>query len=147
MLTRNPPPPKKEKWNKEKEKKIYMLGIRKGREFRKEKRRKSNKRQKSQMRCDPGRAVIALWFRTGRCPTIYHSLSHAWAREWVSERSEWMRAAQRASEASSAEQANEWAMRANDWTDERVAPYLHHDSWSFWTIVDWNRLEQETNRT
>ena len=35
-----------------------------------------------------------------------------------------MSAAERASEASIAEQANEWAVRANERTDERVAQYF-----------------------
>ena len=45
-----------------------------------------------------------------------------WAPEWVSERaSERMSAAERASKAGSAEQVNEWAVRANERTEERMA--------------------------
>ena len=46
-----------------------------------------------------------------------------------------MSAAEGASEASSPEQANEWAVRANERTDERVAQYLRLDSCLFQTIV------------
>ena len=46
----------------------------------------------------------------------------------------WSSAAERASKASSAEQANKWAVRANEQADERVAQYLQLDSWLFWTI-------------
>ena len=45
--------------------------------------------------------------------------------------SEQVSAAERASEASNAEQANEWCER----TDERVAQYLHLDSCLFQTTV------------
>ena len=45
-----------------------------------------------------------------------------------------MSAAEGASEASSPEQANEWAVRANDRTDERVAQYFSLYFWLFWTI-------------
>ena len=41
-----------------------------------------------------------------------------------------MSAAERASEASSEEQANEYAARANKQTDERVLEYLRRDSWT-----------------
>ena len=40
-----------------------------------------------------------------------------------------------ASEASSPEQASEWAVRANEQTDERVAQYLRLDSCLFKTTV------------
>ena len=46
-----------------------------------------------------------------------------------------MSAAEGASEASSLEQANEWAVRANERTDERVAQYYSLYSWLFSTIV------------
>ena len=41
------------------------------------------------------------------------------------------------SEASSAEQANKWAVRANEQTDERVAQYLRFGSFLFQTTVPW----------
>ena len=47
--------------------------------------------------------------------------------EWVT--SEW--AAERASEVSTAEQANEWAVQANEWTSGPV----HLEFWLFWTKV------------
>ena len=37
--------------------------------------------------------------------------------------------AERAREASSAEHANEWAVRANEQADERMAQYLRPDFW------------------
>ena len=39
-----------------------------------------------------------------------------------------------ASKASNAEKANKW-VRAKKGMEERVAPYLHLDSWLFWTVV------------
>ena len=39
-----------------------------------------------------------------------------------------MSAAEWVSEANSAEQVGEWAMRLNGWTDDRVAQYLHKNS-------------------
>ena len=54
----------------------------------------------------------------------------------VSERaSERVSAAERASEASSAEQVNDWAVQANERTDERVAQYYNLYSWLFWPTV------------
>ena len=54
----------------------------------------------------------------------------------VSERaSNRVSAAEGASKASSPEQANEWAVRANKRTDERVAQYLRPDFWLLSTIV------------
>ena len=47
-----------------------------------------------------------------------------------------MSAAERASEASRAEQAKDLAMRANERTDEQVAQYLCLGSWLFWTTLD-----------
>ena len=46
-----------------------------------------------------------------------------------------MSAAEGASEASSPEQANELAVRANERTDERVAQYFSLYSWLFWPTV------------
>ena len=40
-----------------------------------------------------------------------------------------MSTAECASEAISAQQANELVVRANEWTDERVAQYMRTDSW------------------
>ena len=55
-----------------------------------------------------------------------------WALEWVSER---MNAVERLIDASSAEQAFEWAVRANEQTEERMALYstrqFHSDSAHF----------------
>ena len=51
--------------------------------------------------------------------------------EGVSVVSERVSTAERASEASSAEQANEWAVQANKRTDKRVAQYLRPDLWLF----------------
>ena len=45
------------------------------------------------------------------------------ASEWARER---MSAAERASEASIAEQANEWAVKANKQTEEQMAQYSMH---------------------
>ena len=57
------------------------------------------------------------------------------AREWESEQAnKRLRAAERASEASRAEPANGWALRANKWTDERVAQFLRLNYWLSWTI-------------
>ena len=53
------------------------------------------------------------------------------AREWAKRAS----AAEGASEASSPEQVNKWAVQANERTDERVAQYFSLYSWLFSTIV------------
>ena len=93
--------------------------------------------------CPPGvvvynvarRKETALWDKTRSFWDIKNSLSH----ERGSERSEWaserVSAAEGASEASSPEQANEWAVRANEQTDERVAQYLLLFSCLFHTTV------------
>ena len=65
-----------------------------------------------------------------------------WARERVHEpASERMSAAERASEASSAEQANEWAVRANERADERMAQYstrrFHNHSIKDASLASW----------
>ena len=53
--------------------------------------------------------------------------SQTWALGWVSEwASKGMSAAERASEASSAEQANKWAVRVNERTEEWMVPYSTH---------------------
>ena len=56
---------------------------------------------------------------------------HCPTSEGVSEVS----AAERMSEASRMEQANESAVQANERMDEQVAQYVHLDSWLFWPIV------------
>ena len=58
--------------------------------------------------------------------------------EGVSEVSKRVSAAKGASEASSPEQANEWAVRANERTDKRVAQYYSLYSWLLSTIVKWH---------
>ena len=47
-----------------------------------------------------------------------------------------MSAADCASKASSAEQANEWAVQANEQTDEQMGQYLRLDLWFFWIIEE-----------
>ena len=44
-------------------------------------------------------------------------------------------AAERTSKVRSAEQANQWAVRANEQMDKQVAQYLHLDFLLFWPIV------------
>ena len=51
--------------------------------------------------------------------------------------SEQVSAAEHTSKVSGAKQANEWVVRANEQSDERVAQYLCLDSWLSWTIVLW----------
>ena len=48
-----------------------------------------------------------------------------------------MSAEERASKASRKEQANEWAVQANERMDERVAQCLSIDPWLFQTTVWW----------
>ena len=55
--------------------------------------------------------------------------SHEVGSEWVSGASERMSGAERMSEESSAEQSNEWVVRANKRADKRVAQYLHTAYW------------------
>ena len=57
-----------------------------------------------------------------------HLIIHFPTSEGVSEVSERVSAAEGASEASSLKQANEWAVKANEQMDERVAQYLRPDS-------------------
>ena len=69
------------------------------------------------------------------CMKLTHSilrqkpLSHELGSEWMGERANKMMsaaersAAERASEASSAEKANECVVRVNEWADERIAQY------------------------
>ena len=73
-----------------------------------------------------------IWGALNRKNTVYEidafisktKNSFPWAREQVSEdASEGVSTAERSSEASSEEQANEWAVQANEWADERVAHY------------------------
>ena len=52
--------------------------------------------------------------------------------EWASER---VSAVERASHVSSAEQANEWGVQANEQMDEQVAQHLPLNSGLFWTLV------------
>ena len=65
---------------------------------------------------------------------IIHLSMSLGVSEWASER---MSVAERGIKASSVEQANEWAVRANKQMDERkrVAQYLRPDSWLIWTTV------------
>ena len=74
-----------------------------------------------------------------------HPIIHCPTSEGVSEVSERASAAEGASEASSPEQANEWAVRANERTDERVAQYLRLYSCLFQTTVPWSSLNQSIN--
>ena len=61
-----------------------------------------------------------------------HPLSHERGSEQSERASEQVSAEERASEASRAEQANEWAVRANKRTDERVAQYFRLGFWLIW---------------
>ena len=54
--------------------------------------------------------------------------------------SEQVSAAERASKASSAEQANEWAVGANERTDKRVAQYFNLGFWLIWTIAPLQKI-------
>ena len=60
-------------------------------------------------------------------PIIHFPQAREWAK-WACERSErseraseWVSAVEHTSEVSSAEQANVWAVQANEWLDERMA--------------------------
>ena len=77
--------------------------------------------------------VIALWSRiekNSKKLVFNRSLSY----KLGSERSEWaskrMSAAERASKASSAEQANEWAVGVNEQTDKWFLTNRNHDGWN-----------------
>ena len=61
----------------------------------------------------------------------HYSLSHERGSERSERASERVSAAEGASEASSPEQANEWAV----WANERVTQYLRLDSWLIQTTV------------
>ena len=74
---------------------------------------------------------------------LNHPFSHKLGSEWVSGASKRMRSAERASKASSGEQVNDWAVGANEQTDEQVAQYLRPDSWLFWTTVGRGRKKGE----
>ena len=76
--------------------------------------------------------TAALWARIERNNITSHFPQ---AREWVKGASEQMSAAECASEASSVEQANEWAARVNERTDKRVAQFSNLYSWLFWPTV------------
>ena len=68
-----------------------------------------------------GNLTAALWGKIRSFWDINNALSHELGSEWVSERVNEMSAVDSASEASSAEQANERAVQANKQTDERMA--------------------------
>ena len=76
------------------------------------------------------------WAKPGPSETSNNSPSHRLASEWVSKQaSKRTSAAERASKASSVEQTNERAVRANERTDEQVAQYLRLDSAPLWSVV------------
>ena len=56
--------------------------------------------------------------------------------EWASK---WVNAAECASKVSNVDQANKWAVRANEQTDKQVTQNLHLDSWLFWAIVHFEK--------
>ena len=67
--------------------------------------------------------------------TWFPSINHWHSHEFGSERaSKHLSATVRKSGASRAEQANEWAL----WADEQVTQFLHPASWLYWTIVLYN---------
>ena len=80
---------------------------------------------------------------TGQDPLSPHAAQ--WLKtvsSGVSERAfEWMSAAERAREVSSAEQANEWAVRANARMEERMTQY----STRRFPLI-WNRCAEEANK-
>ena len=85
-----------------------------------------------------GKQIEGLWCNTDRKHRINsHPIFHFPTSEGVSKVSKRVSAAERGSEASSAEQANEWAVRANERTDERMTQYCSLDSWLFWPTVCW----------
>ena len=63
---------------------------------------------------------------------LWFTFLRAW--EWLSEQSnDWTKRS--ASEASSVELSNDWAVRGNERMDEWVNQYIHLDFWLFWTTV------------
>ena len=75
------------------------------------------------------------WTHGGTEPVRFDTSNDTLSRELESERAnERMSTAERKSEASNFEKANEWAAWANERTDEQVAQYLRPDSWLFWTF-------------
>ena len=80
-------------------------------------------------------STIALWDKTRSFWDIKNSLSHEWGSERSERASKRVNAAEGTSKASSTEQANEWVVRANERTDERVGPYLRLYSCLFQTTV------------
>ena len=64
-----------------------------------------------------------------------NSLSQERGSEQSEQASKWVGAAERACKSSRAEQANEWAVQANERMDEQVAQYCSLYSWLFWTMV------------
>ena len=71
---------------------------------------------------------------------IIHFPTSLGVNEWAIKRArKQMNSTGRLSEASRAEQANEWVVRTNKQTNERVAQYLCPNFWLFWTTVDGHR--------
>ena len=77
----------------------------------------------------------ALWFKTRWYWDIeFYTFPQAWeGAKWASERTNERSGAQRSGQVKRA--GNEWAMRANERTDKRVAQYLCSDSLSFQSKV------------
>ena len=71
---------------------------------------------------------------------VFWHIKNSLSNEQGSERSE---QSEQASEASSPEQANKWAVRANERTAERVAKYLRLDSCLFETTVQCSTFAQK----
>ena len=67
-----------------------------------------------------------------------HSLSHELRSERTERASEWVSIAECMSEVSSVEQANEWAVWANERTDEWKAQYFHLGFWLIGPTVGWS---------
>ena len=81
-------------------------------------------------------ATDLLWDKTRSFWDIKNSLSHERGSEQSEQASERVSAVEgKASKASSPEKANEWAVRANERTDELVTQYLRLDSCLFQTTV------------
>ena len=78
---------------------------------------------------------FALWNKTRSFWDINNSISHERGSEQSERASEGVSAAEGTSKASSPEQANEWVVRANEQTDERMAQYLCLGSCLFQTTV------------
>ena len=88
------------------------------------------RKERTRKKFDLEKAALPMNFSSPGCTMVT-----LWSDKLLYMRTLYCPTGEGVSKAKSPKQANEWAVRANERTDEWVAQYLRLDFWLIWTIV------------